>query len=115
PKASQRWITLYPSFCSFLIVWCSASYLVCVTSTLFPLLLTFLTLRSPFLDTHFVLLKLHFQSGFFLLRFEQCFVCRDLFLLLVRQDHASYIFEPMNTRYYRIPDTSQQFFYKINY
>src|SRR5699024_2170065 len=50
-------------------VWYSASYRVCVTSTLFPLRLTFLAQRSPFQDIHCV---------FFCL--DVVFVCFTFFL-----------------------------------
>src|SRR5699024_6560913 len=53
-------------------VWYSASYRVCVTSTLFPLRLTFLAQRSPFPDIHFVLLMPRFLYVTSLHPFECC-------------------------------------------
>src|SRR5699024_8838074 len=57
---------LNPCLLSLLIVWYSASYLVCLTSTLFPLLSTFLGRHFLLLNIHYALLMQQFQFLTFL-------------------------------------------------
>src|SRR5690606_4210787 len=108
-------VILNPFFSSFLIVWYSASYRVCVISTLFPLLLTFLTQHSLFQGTHFVLLMPQFLFVTFLHRFGSRLAFRDLVHLPVRQDHAFCTFEPMSKHCYKKLDIFQLCLYTISY
>src|SRR5699024_12057018 len=80
-------------------VWYSASYRVCVTSTLFPLRLTFLAQRSPFPDIHFVLSMLQSLCVTFLHLFECCPVSHGHVHQSVHQDHVLCIFLLSNIHY----------------
>src|SRR5699024_8218699 len=91
-------------------VWYSASYRVCVTSTLFPLRLTFLAQRSPFQDIHFVLLMLRFLYVTSLHLFVYCLVSHGHVHQSVQQDHVLCISVPTNRHYYREHDTFSCFF-----
>src|SRR5699024_9189334 len=92
-------------------VWYSASYRVCVTSTLFPLRLTFLAQRSPFQDIHFALSMPQSLCVTFLHLFECCPVSHGHVHQSVQQDHVLCISVPTNRHYYREHDTFQLFLY----
>src|SRR5699024_12833669 len=91
-------------------VWYSASYRVCVTSTLFPLRLTFLAQRSPFQDIHFVLLMPRFLYVTSLHTFECCLVSHGHVHQSIREDHVLCISVPTNRHYYCEYDTFQLLF-----
>src|SRR5699024_12157477 len=92
---------LNPCLLSLLIVWNSASYLVCLTSTLFPLLSTFLGRHFLLLNIHYALLMQQFQF----LTFLQLFASNLIYVVHVypraRQGHSFYTFEPMIKCYYK--------------
>src|SRR5699024_4600038 len=92
-------------------VWYSASYRVCVTSTLFPLRLTFLAQRSPFQDIHFVLLMPRFLHVTSLHPFECCLVSHGHVHQSIWYGHVLCSCVPTSRHYYREYDTFQLFLY----
>src|SRR5690625_6105471 len=84
---------LNPCLLSLLIVWYSASYLVCLTSTLFPLLSTFLGRHFLLLNIHYALLMQQFQFLTFLHLFGSNLIYGVHVYPRARQGHAFYTFE----------------------
>src|SRR5699024_8046310 len=101
-NALHKSVILNPCLLSLLIVWYSASYLVCLTSTLFALLSTFLGRHFLLLNIHYALLMQQFQFLTFLHLFVSNLIYGVHVYQRARQGRVFSTFEPMTKCYYKL-------------